>query len=167
VPTYLVVLHRLFTALDINNRKLLLEKMKRRQFINLLSVSLLLSLSPLFLTVVYGKKPKPKPKKKENWISVGTVAELDKNGQILKQKTSLGTVLVIGTSKSKKLIAVNPICTHLGCTVDWEAEENMFLCPCHASEFTTDGKVQNGPATKPLSTYKTKIEKNTVMVTRI
>lgn len=143
--------------------------MKRRKFINLLSVSLLLSLSPLFLTVVYANKakPKPKPKKKENWISIGTVAELDKNGQILKEKTSLGTVLVVGTSKSKKLIAVNPICTHLGCTVDWEAEENIFLCPCHASEFTTEGKVQNGPATKPLSTYKTKIEKNTVMVTRI
>ncbi|MBW4478546.1 MAG: ubiquinol-cytochrome c reductase iron-sulfur subunit [Tolypothrix brevis GSE-NOS-MK-07-07A] len=139
--------------------------MKRRKFINLLSVSLLLSFSPLLITVVYPNKPKPK--KKENWISIGTVAELDKNGQILKEKTSLGAVLVIGTSKSKQLIAVNPICTHLGCNVDWEAEENIFLCPCHASEFTAEGKVQNGPATKPLSTYKTKIEKNTVMVTRI
>ncbi|NJL64657.1 MAG: ubiquinol-cytochrome c reductase iron-sulfur subunit [Methylacidiphilales bacterium] len=139
--------------------------MKRRQFVNLLSVSLLLSLSPLFLTVVYGKKPKPK--KNENWIPLGTVAELDLKGQILRKKTALGTVLVVGTSKIKKLIAVNPICTHLGCTVDWEAEENIFLCPCHASEFTTEGKVQNGPATKPLSTYKTKIEKNTVMVARI
>ncbi len=141
--------------------------MKRRQFINLLSVSLFLSLSPLFLAVVYGNKPKYKPKKQENWISIGTVAELDKNGQILKEKTSLGAILVIGTSESQKLIAVNPICTHLGCTVDWEAEENIFLCPCHASEFTAEGKVQNGPATKPLSIYKTKIEKNTVMVTRI
>ncbi|WP_231943070.1 QcrA and Rieske domain-containing protein [Calothrix sp. NIES-3974] len=84
----------------------------------------------------------------------------------LKEKTSLGAVLVIRKSKSQKLIAVNPICTHLRCIVDWEAEENIFLCPCHASEFTTEGKVQNEPATKLLSTYKTKIEKNTVMVTR-
>ncbi|NET01800.1 MAG: Rieske (2Fe-2S) protein [Sphaerospermopsis sp. SIO1G2] len=145
--------------------------MKRRKFINVLSVSLLLSLSPLFLNAVYANKaqPKPKPgsKKKDNWISVGTVAELDKSGQIFKEKTSLGAVLVIGTSKSKELIAVNPICPHLGCFVDWEAEENIFLCPCHASEFTTEGKVQYGPATKSLSSYKTKIEKNTVMVAKI
>jgi len=148
--------------------------MKRRHFFTLFSVSLFLSFSPLFLTASYAVKPKPRPKLKrktkpnttENWISIGTLAELDKNGQILKEKTSLGAVLVIGTSKSKNLIAVNPICTHLGCTVDWEAEENIFLCPCHASEFTTEGKVQNGPATKPLPIYKTKIEKNTVMVAR-
>lgn len=142
--------------------------MKRRQFVNLFSVSLFLSFTPLFVTASYATKPKPKPKLKpkttENWISVGTVAELDNNGQILQEKTSLGAVLVIGTSKSKNLIAVNPICTHLGCTVDWETEENIFLCPCHASEFTTEGKVQNGPATKPLLTYKTKIENNLIMV---
>ncbi|AFZ03304.1 ubiquinol-cytochrome c reductase iron-sulfur subunit [Calothrix sp. PCC 6303] len=140
--------------------------MNRRKFLNLFSISLFINLFPIFVAASYAAKPqsKKKPTKSTNWISIGTVAELDKAGQLFKAKSSLGAVLVVGTSKSKNLIAVNPTCTHLGCKVDWEAEEKIFLCPCHASEFTTTGKVQNGPATKPLPTYKTKIEGNKVMV---
>jgi cytochrome b6-f complex iron-sulfur subunit len=140
--------------------------MNRRNFITLFSVSLFTSFLPIFVATSYAAKPKPKkkPSKSINWISIGTVAELDKAGQIFQEKSSLGAILVIGTSKSKNLIAVNPTCTHLGCKVDWEVEENIFLCPCHASEFTANGKVQNGPAKKALSTYKTKIEGNKVMV---
>ena len=142
--------------------------MNRRNFLTLFSVSLFASCSPLLFAASYAaeskQKSKKNPSKSRRWISVGTVEELDKAGQILKEESSLGAILVIGTSKSKNLIAVNPTCTHLGCNVDWEAEENIFLCPCHASEFTTDGKVQNGPAEKPLSTYEARILLNTVMV---
>ena len=142
--------------------------MNRRSFLTLFSVSLFASCSPLLFAASYAaeskQKAKKNPSKSKRWISVGTVEELDKAGQILKEESSNGPILVIGTSKSKNLIAVNPTCTHLGCTVDWEAEENIFLCPCHASEFTTDGKVQMGPATKPLSTYEARILLNTVMV---
>lgn len=102
-----------------------------------------------------------------DWQRVGTVAELDKTGQLFNEKSPVGSILVVGTSKSKNLIAVNPTCTHMGCTVEWLNKEKIFLCPCHASEFKLDGKVQMGPATKPLSTYTTKIEGNFVMVKRI
>ncbi len=142
--------------------------MNRRNFLTLFSVSLFASCSPLLFAASYAAesklKSKKNPSKSKRWISVGTVEELDKAGQILKEESSNGPILVIGTSKSKNLIAVNPTCTHLGCTVDWEAEENIFLCPCHASEFTTDGKIQMGPAAKPLSTYEAKILLNRVMV---
>ncbi|MDJ0677581.1 MAG: ubiquinol-cytochrome c reductase iron-sulfur subunit [Calothrix sp. MO_167.B42] len=142
--------------------------MNRRNFINLFSVSLFISCLPIF-TASYAAKPKPKkkPSESKNWINVGTVEELNKTGQILKEKSPLGPLLIVGKSNSANLIAVNPTCPHLGCTVDWEAEENIFLCPCHASEFTTDGKVQNGPATEPLPTYETKIAGKSVMVRRV
>ncbi len=142
--------------------------MNRRHFINLFSLSLFASCSPILFAASYAAKPKPKnnTSKSNNWINVGTVEELDKTGQILKEKTPLGPVFIIGKSNSANLIAVNPTCTHLGCNVDWEAEENIFLCPCHASEFTTDGKVQNGPATEPLPTYEAKIKGKAVMVRR-
>ncbi|MEH2274266.1 MAG: hypothetical protein V7K40_05525 [Nostoc sp.] len=26
------------------------------------------------------------------------------------------------------------MCTHLGCTVEWELEKNHFICPCHGSQ---------------------------------
>ncbi len=44
---------------------------------------------------------------------------------------------------------INSICTHLGCVVPWNANENKFMCPCHGSQYNAQGKVVRGPA--PLS----------------
>ena len=44
--------------------------------------------------------------------------------------------------------ALSLICTHLGCIVQ-ETEEG-FNCPCHGSKFSKAGKVQAGPAPRPL-----------------
>jgi cytochrome b6-f complex iron-sulfur subunit len=41
-------------------------------------------------------------------------------------------------------------CTHLGCRPNWIAEEGRFKCPCHGSNFDSEGKVLAGPAPKPL-----------------
>lgn len=48
------------------------------------------------------------------------------------------------------LHAVSTRCTHLGCQVAWNAAERSWDCPCHASRFTPDGDILNGPATRPL-----------------
>ncbi len=44
----------------------------------------------------------------------------------------------------------SPICTHLGCRYDWDAERKLFVCPCHNSVYTIDGKVVSGPAPRGL-----------------
>jgi Rieske Fe-S protein len=43
------------------------------------------------------------------------------------------------------------VCTHAGCTVHWNGFERCWDCPCHGSQFGTDGQVLNGPAFQPLA----------------
>jgi menaquinol-cytochrome c reductase iron-sulfur subunit len=57
-----------------------------------------------------------------------------------------------------EIVAFAPQCTHLGCAYHWEAQNNAFVCPCHASEFSVDGKVLGGPAPRPLDRYQVKLE---------
>ncbi|MCE1164442.1 MAG: ubiquinol-cytochrome c reductase iron-sulfur subunit [Bacteroidetes bacterium] len=60
--------------------------------------------------------------------------------------------IVIRVSKSK-FLAINNICTHKKCEVDFDG--SSFECPCHGSTYDKYGKVTNGPATKNLKSYKT------------
>jgi len=49
------------------------------------------------------------------------------------------------------IIALSPVCKHLGCTVNWEGNEdhkNEFFCPCHNGRYEKNGK--NIPGTPPL-----------------
>lgn len=41
-------------------------------------------------------------------------------------------------------------CTHLGCTVNWFPDSGIFKCPCHGSQFRSNGKNFAGPAPRPL-----------------
>jgi glycine/D-amino acid oxidase-like deaminating enzyme/nitrite reductase/ring-hydroxylating ferredoxin subunit len=53
--------------------------------------------------------------------------------------------------ESGRVVAVDLTCSHLGCTVAWNAAERSWDCPCHASRFDCFGAVLEGPATTPLT----------------
>lgn len=61
-------------------------------------------------------------------------------------------------------LALSRNCTHLNCTVPWVADENRFVCPCHASAFDIRGAVVSAPAPRALDLYAVEIENDVVRV---
>ncbi len=154
--------------------------MNRRSFLSWFGLGWAVSRLPVAMTaIVSGLAACTKPSdsarssdigattlaKNDGFQSIGSVADLDKNGQIFSEQSPIGPVLVIrNPTKPTSVLAVNPTCTHQGCLVAWKSERKSFACPCHSSAFTADGAVIQGPARKPLGTYLAKIEGNSVLV---
>jgi Rieske Fe-S protein len=50
-----------------------------------------------------------------------------------------------------EVVAFSQKCTHLGCVVYYEPDEDRWHCPCHEGNFDTrTGNVISGPPTRPL-----------------
>lgn len=60
------------------------------------------------------------------------------------------------------IVALSPVCKHLGCTVAWNEDPgnpNMFFCPCHYGLYEKDGtNVPGTPPIKPLDVYVSEIK---------
>jgi nitrite reductase/ring-hydroxylating ferredoxin subunit len=61
--------------------------------------------------------------------------------------------------------AIGDICTHMGCTLsDGELNGDTVTCPCHSSRFNVKtGAVIGGPARKPETAYKTRVNGDKVL----
>ena len=99
----------------------------------------------------------------DGFSEIGTVAELDEAGY-LANKSFMGepVIVVRDPADATAVVALNSICTHQGCSVDWKDSE--FACPCHGSKFSAGGEVLEGPADKPLPTYEAMVEGDSVLV---
>ncbi|MCP2732045.1 QcrA and Rieske domain-containing protein [Limnofasciculus baicalensis] len=143
--------------------------MDRREFLTWMGVGGMASYLPVALIACSPKTTKsesPTPSvSADGFQPVGKVADLDKNGQILNKEFPGGAVLVVRNPDGNNAIAaVNPTCSHAGCFVAWKADQKQFVCPCHDSKFTIDGKVVQGPAKKPLPTYEAKLAGDSIVV---
>lgn len=54
-----------------------------------------------------------------------------------------------------QLAAISLVCTHLGCTVN--RVSTGFQCPCHGSQYDTDGIVVGGPAPTTLAWHSIRL----------
>lgn len=76
------------------------------------------------------------------------LSDFDKGeGKLVKYQ---GKQLAVYKDDSGKVTALNPTCTHAGCTVLFNPLEKSWDCPCHGGRFDVSGKVLNGPPTKDL-----------------
>jgi glycine/D-amino acid oxidase-like deaminating enzyme/nitrite reductase/ring-hydroxylating ferredoxin subunit len=66
--------------------------------------------------------------------------------------TTVGTRLAaVRRDPDGTLVALSGRCTHLGCAVAFNDDEQSWDCPCHGSRFGLDGAVLQGPAVAPLA----------------
>jgi cytochrome b6-f complex iron-sulfur subunit len=56
-----------------------------------------------------------------------------------------------------RVIARSLVCTHIGCIVQWDPDENLYVCPCHRGRFDENGQVVDGPPTRPLAEISTQV----------
>lgn len=72
------------------------------------------------------------------------------------------TYLVIAAGPEIAPYAIQPVCPHMGCTVDWEPSSQQFLCPCHGSRFDPQGRRLQGPAPTALPLIKVVVKQNQI-----
>ncbi|NOX20740.1 MAG: Rieske (2Fe-2S) protein [Nitrospirae bacterium] len=58
-----------------------------------------------------------------------------------------------------RLFALSPVCSHLGCLVNWHRKKGQFLCPCHGGKYDIEGNVIAGPPPRPLTRLPMKLDK--------
>jgi len=110
----------------------------------------------------------PKARQEDDWVDAGDIARLDQKTpmEVVFRRNRLdGWKLIsekstawVAKLANNQVVAYGPQCTHLGCAYHWDESKNEFICPCHSSIFSIDGKVVSGPAPRPLDRYETHIE---------
>lgn len=66
-----------------------------------------------------------------------------------------------------KYVAFDAVCTHLGCTVGFEPQNNRIYCPCHGGVYDMHtGEVTGGPPPKGLAAFRVEVKDDDVVVSR-
>ncbi|MBE7384311.1 MAG: ubiquinol-cytochrome c reductase iron-sulfur subunit [Leptolyngbya sp. SIO1E4] len=153
--------------------------MKRREFINWVGLGALASSLPVAIAACRSSDTASAPdgapaesetevdstRREDGFAAVGTVAALDEAGFISDKSFQGSQVVVIrNPADEAAVLAVDSLCTHQGCSVEWDSGASTFACPCHGSTFNSDGSVAQGPATAPLGIFEAKIEADLVLV---
>lgn len=116
----------------------------------------------------------PTARQENEWVEAGAISKLAVDSpvemtfrrnrvdgwKILSEKSTAWVV----KEADNQVVAFGPQCTHLGCAYHWEDGKNVFLCPCHSSLFSVDGKVVSGPAPRPLDRYDIKVQGNKLLI---
>jgi Rieske Fe-S protein len=121
--------------------------------------------------------PALRSSKADTWLPLGKTASFEIGKPVLatfvrskvngweKTVTTYG-VFVLRKSDTEFFVLSNK-CTHLGCNVNWNADKQEYVCPCHDAQFDINGKVLGGPPPRPLNAYsgdQLKVENDVLML---
>ena len=68
--------------------------------------------------------------------------------------------------KGGKVSALNVVCPHAGCFVDYKADRQCYLCPCHNSTFAVDGRIndKNSPSPRDMDPLEVQVRGTEIWV---
>ena len=116
----------------------------------------------------------PRSKKSGGWVNAADLSKLSPGvpEEVVFRRNRIdgwrvtaekATAWVVKKSDTEA-VAFAPQCTHLGCAYHWDAANKNFLCPCHTSAFSLDGKVLSGPAPRPLDQYQVRMNGSSLQI---
>jgi len=95
-------------------------------------------------------------------VPIGDSSPLGSSGSMALVQAS-GTALLVARTGPDSFTALSAICTHQTCTIT-DFSNQLFVCPCHGSEFDTNGHVVRGPAAVALRTYPTQFANGSLTI---
>jgi Rieske Fe-S protein len=85
-------------------------------------------------------------------------------GEGFNFKANDGTDAILFKTKDEKVYALSRICTHEGCSVEFDLAQNKLICPCHGATYEApDGNVISGPTQRSLKKLNVKIDGDNVL----
>ncbi|MDR3678656.1 MAG: FAD-dependent oxidoreductase [Flavipsychrobacter sp.] len=85
---------------------------------------------------------------------IGSLAAIAKGeGRVVSYE---GETVALYRNMNDELHAIDPVCKHAGCIVQWNNAEKTWDCPCHGARYSIEGTLLTGPATKDLEVVKLK-----------
>ena len=73
--------------------------------------------------------------------------------------------IIVANTGNEVFVALSSVCTHQGCTINYNHANTNFPCPCHGSVFSDQGSVLQGPATTAVKRYTVSREGNVLTIT--
>ena len=106
--------------------------------------------------------------KTEGWIPLGSADNIPLHSPVLlkaKVTQKIGWLtefkeygVYVFTDDGENYKALSNVCTHLGCHVRWDEDQEAYTCPCHNAAFDLYGQVLHGPPPRPMDEVTIKIE---------
>ncbi len=92
---------------------------------------------------------------------LGAAAQVPVGGAVPFTDPASGAPAFVVQPARGEFKAFGAVCTHAGCTVEWQ--NGTFFCPCHASSFDgRTGAVLSGPAPSPLPAIRIQVSGGTI-----
>lgn len=147
---------------------------ERRKFLGLAVGAINVVLGGAILGPVLGFIGSPlRQKSQKNWVAVLGAHELTEgetreasfklsvqDGYMISQRK----YTVFLRKKDGEITCFDPACTHLGCRIKHQAENNRYVCPCHGGMFDEEGNVISGPPPKGLDQHPVRVADGKIWV---